>query len=79
MAMDIDVLNLERAITGLTCTIRDTSERTENMAQSLASIADALCSEDGILESLKRIADAVCAKAPARRRTRAKSTLTAVG
>lgn len=59
MAIDIDVLNLERSITALGVVLRETSDRGELVRESLATIAESLEWVESMADSLERIMAAV--------------------
>lgn len=81
MAIEIDVLNLERSITGLAAVLRDSGDRAELIRESLAGIDESLCSLESIAGSLERIMAAVetIAQRGKRRSAPRKRTLKAVG
>ncbi len=80
MAIEIDVLNLERSITALAAVLRDSGDRAELIRESFAGIDESLCSLESIAGSLERIMAAVETIAQRKRRsTPRKRTLKAVG
>ncbi len=77
MAVEIDLLNLERAITGLTGVVRESTEQGASMCDSLQRIASALEGEDlnyleSIALSLEQIALSAAAQSQHRRKSRAR-------
>jgi hypothetical protein len=85
MAVDIDLLQLERAITGLTAAIREGSETQENIRESLYTIAEAFggAADINYLESIALSLDRICLRLERndqpRRRSKRRGNLKAVG